>query len=73
MFFALVALAVLLVAGRVMGELPWARIGVCLGFAAVVFVVFAAFGWPFNIYTVLITVMDIVLVFFIFKGDVRIR
>lgn len=73
MITLLVVFAAFLVAGRVMDEVSWRGVGVCLLLAAGAFVACAVFRWNIAIFMTCLGLLDVFLVIAVFKGDVRIR
>jgi|GEM_PF-4803477 len=68
-----VVFAALLVVGRVMDELSWPGVRVCLLLAAGAFVACAVFHWSIALFMTCLGLMDVFLVIALFKGDVWIR
>ncbi len=73
MLFVLIAFVVLLGFGVSMEELTWLQVGMCVFLAVAALAAFALSQWPPILYFVGLTVVDVVLVLVIFKGDVQIR
>ncbi len=69
--FALVALVVLLVIGRVMEELEWSGIGIIFLIVVVVAVIVSATGLHPALMTAVYALIDVGLILKIFKGDLR--
>jgi len=69
--FALIALVVLLVIGRVMGELEWSGIGFVLLMVVVAAVIMNATGLHPALMTAVYALIDVGLILKIFKGDLR--
>ena len=73
MLTLIVVFAALLVAGRVMDEVSWRGVGICLLLAAGALAACAVFRWNIAIFMTVLGLIDVFLVLAIFKGDVRIR
>ena len=69
--FALIALVVLLVIGRCMGELEWFGIALVLLIVGVAAALFAYLDLHPVLMTAVYALIDVVLVLKIFKGDLR--
>ena len=71
--FAVVALVVLLVAGRVTQELEWSLIGIIVLLVLSAAAVMIAMGLHPAFLTAICAIVDVGLILKIFKGDLKIR
>ncbi|HWB06553.1 MAG TPA: hypothetical protein VG796_26245 [Verrucomicrobiales bacterium] len=72
MLFALIGMFVLLVVGKYLEELEWLDIGIALLLAAAFFAAIVVLKLSPHLLTAGLAVIDIGLVFKIFKGNIRI-
>jgi hypothetical protein len=73
MFLVALLFVTLLVAGVALGELEWRAILCFLLVAAGGLAAFIVFRWPPMWYTVVLAGLDVVLVLWVFKGNLTIR
>ena len=65
--------AALLVAGLMLGELDWKGLAGFVLAAGGLFAAFVACRWPLMGYTAVLAALDVVLVLWVFRGDVSLR
>ncbi len=73
MLSLIVVFVVLQFVGLVMNELSWRGVGICLLLAAGAFAACGVFSLNVTIFMVALGLIDIALIFVIFKGDIQIR
>ncbi len=62
----------LLIAGRMMDELQWYHIALCVLIAVGALLAFPFLHWQSNLGMAVLSVMNVVLILIIFKGDIQI-